>query len=394
MKHSHFKKSTFFSLLVVALLITSCANTEPESSSDQHNHVEENEVVEVSLAQFEASDFVLGNIETKKINEAISTNGVFEVAPENKAVVSAFFGGFVKKIHLLPGKKVVKGQTVAVLENPEYAKLQQEYLAVKSNLVHLKSEFERQRNLVADKSTAQKNAVKAEADYNMALSSFQSLKKQLAMMNIDPESLTIANISTEIKVKTPISGYVTSVGAETGIYLNAQSPIVTIINTDHMHLELNIYEKDLQDVRIGQTIKFHVQNKIHEEHYGTVYLINQEIDEARRTVRIHGHVEDEHTEEIFIPGMYIEAQIFTSEKEIMALPEEAIINLDDENYVLILDSKNDHGYHFKKQKVVLGNTYKGFVEIVNAADVSKSKKILTKGAFGLLSDGNAGGHSH
>ena len=56
----------------------------------------------------------------------------------------AFGTAAVKNTELLQGKPVTKGEVIAVLENPEFIQLQQDYLDYKSQLVYLKEELERQ----------------------------------------------------------------------------------------------------------------------------------------------------------------------------------------------------------------------------------------------------------
>ncbi len=380
------KKGFYIVLFAAFAQLAACSKSTDSSENAEAETADstQKKVHTLSDSQYKTSGFETGKMALQSFNEVIKTNGIFDVAPENKAVVSAFFGGYVKSLSLLPGQKVKKGETLVVLENPEYVKLQQDYLETKGSLSHLKSEYERQKNLLADNSTSQKNYLKAEAEYNVTQSRYQSLKKQLGMMNIDPNTLSNENMRTEITIKAPISGFITDVGPATGMFVTAQSPIATIINTDHMHLELSIYEKDLTQVRVGQIIKFHVQNNNHEEHFGTVYLINQAINEENRSISVHGHVDDMHPTEIFMPGMYIEAEIFTTTQNLPALPVGAVIAVDNVSYVLVKTSATNGEITFEQREVQTGKTSKGFVEILNASDFAKDTEFLTHGAFNLI----------
>ncbi|MFX6182913.1 efflux transporter periplasmic adaptor subunit, partial [Acinetobacter baumannii] len=74
-------------------------------------------------------------------------SGVLDVPPQQLLTVSSPYGGTLKSTDLLQGKPVVKGEVIAVLENPEFIQLQQDYLDYKSQLVYLKEELERQQEL-------------------------------------------------------------------------------------------------------------------------------------------------------------------------------------------------------------------------------------------------------
>lgn len=394
MKFIFIQKKWSLLIAIVALISLQTACTSKSQTPIEESHDESVVLHTVTTSQFKAANFQTGKLAPQTFNSKIKTYGTFDVAPENKAVVSTFFGGFVKSLTILPGQKVHKGDKLVVLENPDFIKVQQEFLEAKGSLGYLEKEYERQKNLVADNSTSQKNFLKAESDYKITKSKFQSLKMQLEMMNINTAALADENIKTTITLTAPISGYVTHVGTSIGVFVDEQTEIFTIINTEHMHLELNIYERDLTQVRVGQTIKFHVQNNSHEEHFGDVYLINQAIDEENRHITIHGHVVDDHTEEVFIPGMYIEAEIYTSSELLLALPEEAVVTMDNRSFVLVKSSSTETEISFEQHEVLTGKTTKGFIEILNTNEFSEGTEFLIKGAFNLLTEEGSGGHSH
>ncbi|MBK8655364.1 MAG: efflux RND transporter periplasmic adaptor subunit [Haliscomenobacter sp.] len=102
--------------------------------------------VELTKEQFEAVDIQLGKIEKQNIKTSIKASGHLEVPPQNKAEVSTFIGAVVKSIAVLEGSKVQKGQRLAVLEHPDFIKLQEEYITAKSNFSFLEQEFLRQKN--------------------------------------------------------------------------------------------------------------------------------------------------------------------------------------------------------------------------------------------------------
>ena len=205
-------------------------------------------------------------------------------------------------------------------------------------------------------------------------------------MNLNPDKITGSNITTEIEVVSPLSGYITAVNASKGVFLNPDDIAVSLIDTDHLHIELNIFEKDLPKVKIGQTIIFKRQDNSSLTYEAEVYLVSKFIDSYSRTAAIHGHLIHEKDEEIFAPGMYIEAEILTTTDTLPALPEEAVISLNENNYVLVKLEQDANVITFEKRFVKVGVTKDGFVEILNAHDFNKQDKFLVKGAFNLISE--------
>lgn len=345
------------------------------------------DVIELTRNQFEMSKLTLGKLEEKAFPELVNANGMFGVPPESHADVSSYFGGTVKKIRLLPGQKVKKGEVLFTLENPDYVQMQQDLLEAKGQLTYLKSDYERQKNLVKDNVTSQKNFLKAESDFIITTAKVESLSKKLSLMNIDPNTLTIDNIRTTINISSPISGYVTDVYISRGAFLNPSEMAVSIVNTDHLHLELNIFEKDLSKVQMDQPIKFKVQADASQQVYdASVYLVNKTIDADNRTIGILGHLADSKLTKKFAPGMYVEAEVYTTSEMHLALPQEAVVDLDGNSYVLVLTNESNEGYSFERKEVETGSSYKGYIEIFNTKDFSDESKFLIKGAFNLITE--------
>src|SRR5690606_31542932 len=98
--------------------------------------------------------------------------------------------------------------------------------------------------------------LRAESEYHTTLARFEGLKKKLSQLNIIPDEITALSLKSTIAVYAPISGFITGVNAQNGSFLSPTDVAVSIINTDHLHLELNIFEKDVSRLKKGQSIRF------------------------------------------------------------------------------------------------------------------------------------------
>lgn len=368
-------------------LLASCSpKTETKISDEPTTRIMSEGTYDLTLKQFQSSNMVLGKLEMGSFHDVVKANGMFDVPPENRAMVSCYFGGTVKDIRLLPGERVEKGQVLFILENPDYVQMQQDFLEAKGQITYLKSDYERQKNLAKDNVTSQKNYLKAESDYTVTRVKVESLSKKLALMHINPNTLTLENIRTTVVVLSPINGYVTEVAISRGSFLNPSMLAVSIVNTDHLHLELNIFEKDLTKVNIGQPIQFRIQEDKNIDYQAIVHLVSKAVDAEKRTVGIHGHLSDEKLANKFNSGMYVEADIYTSSSSRMSLPQTALVEVDGKYYVLALQNTSDAGYTFVKREVQTGLSNNKRIEILNTQDFKESIQFLTKGAFNLIKE--------
>jgi cobalt-zinc-cadmium efflux system membrane fusion protein len=373
-------------IVVSLLLLASCSSkTETKTTNDEAAGLSD-DTYELTSNQFQSSGMELGKLEMKSFHQVVKANGMFDVPPENSVAVSCYFGGTVKYIKLLPGERVKKGEVLFTLENPEYVQIQQDFLEAKGQLAYLKSDYERQKNLAKDNVTSQKTYLKAESDYTVTRVKVESLSKKLALMNINSDKLTLENMRTTISILSPISGYVTDVAISRGSFLDPSTLAVSIVDTDHLHLELNIFEKDLDKVKVGQPIQFRIHDDMRNEYKATVHLVNKTVDAEKRTVGIHGHLLDETLTSKFYPGMYVEADIYTSSSSKMALPQNALVEVESKYYVLVLQNASDTGYTFIKREVQAGLTNDSEVEILNPQDFKEDTQILVDGAYNLITE--------
>lgn len=373
-------------LFLLFLLVSACSSKDATKENiilDENNGTDG---LVITSTQFSFNGMQLDSLKKKEFSQVVKTTGIFDVPPENKASVSAYFGGYVKQISLLPGQEIKKGQLLFTLENPDYLKMQEDYLVAKGQLAYLKSDYLRQKSLASDKVTSQKNFMKAESEFKVTSAKYESLRRNLQMMNINPDKISENNMQSTITVTAPISGFISGVRAEKGMFLNPSDLAVTITNNEHLHIELKVFENDFSKIKIGQVIRFRLQNKPTEQYEAVVHLINKSIDNESRTATIHGHLKKEEQKNSFAPGMYVEAEILTSSHWVTALPEAAVVNIDDKHFVLLQTNSDKETHSFEKREVQVGETQNAYIEISNGNTFKPNDLFLVKGAFNLINE--------
>ncbi len=369
-------------ILLISLVFIACGKEKQQPSATEQT-VEDN-IISVSKNQFESEKMQLGTLTEQAFIEVVKTTGFIDVPPQNKASVSTFLGGYVKRTPLLVGDKIRKGQLVATLENTEYVELQQQYLEVAEQLNYLKSEYTRQQTLFNEKITSQKNYLKAESTYKSAKAHYNGLRQKLKMMHMNPTLVEQGNISTTINLYAPIAGFVTKVNVSNGTFVSPSDEVLEIVNTDHIHLELSVFEKDILKIKKDQVIKFKIPESSDEIFEAEVHLVGTSIDENNRTIKVHGHIDDD-SKNNFIMGMFIDADILTDAKKSKALPKEAITEIEGDYFALILKDKSNEDYSFKKVKLEAGKQSEDFIEVLNIDDFT-DKQVLVKGGLMLISE--------
>lgn len=382
------KRSIILLLLIFATLNSSCGDS-TETSTEDKNKSDAGHII-LSDQQFKSAELRLGTPEFKKFSEQFEVTGIIDVPPKNRASVTAYFDGYVTQTELLVGDEVKKGDVLVKLKHPNFIKIQQNYVEALSNVNYLKSEFDRKQSLYEDQVIAQKVFQSTKNQFLNAKAQLASAKEQLKLMNLSPIQIAQGNFTSEINILAPISGKISKLNVAQGKFIAKSDMIMEILDVDHVHLELDVFEKDLLSINKGDTLSFTIPEVSHQKFEAYVRLIGAEISQNRR-VRVHAHPINENVN--FKVGMFVNASFKTNEKKIIALPEEAFTSLDDQTFILQLDETTSNTYQFSKLKVDSFAPQNGFKPILNANELDLKAQYLTKGVFDLITN-SGGGHSH
>ncbi len=393
--------------------------------------------ISLSKEQYTSAGIETGSIETKGLNDILKVNGKLDVPPQNLVSVSAPLSGFLKSTEMLEGLHVKKGEVIAVIEHPEIAQLQQDFVEAKSKYDLASQELKRQQELNKENVNSTKILQQTQNEFNVAQARYRSLEEKIRMAGINKSNVLNGNISGMITITSPINGYVTKVNVNIGKLVNQQDVMFEIVDTEHLHAELTVFEKDIIHIKEGQKVRFNLANNPEKELTATVYLIGRAFDETR-SVRIHCHLDKEDKE--LLPGMYINAVIELEGKTTRSVPVDAVVRENEKQYIFIQENEKscgkhenctDHlkycapeencpehpdceeherckdkkncrhkvcsahenctemstiaGYKFKTIEVKTGATDGKYVEIIPLKEIPAEADIVTKGAFFILS---------
>lgn len=367
----------FFSL---AILI-SCRNSEEAGTKDEALQGEQTAAgIRISKEQFNSRNMSVAKLDTITIKEVVATQGYIDVPPEGRAVVSAPIPGFVRNAPYIVGEYVKQGQQLLTLENPEFVTLQQTYLEALAQQEYLRSEYERERTLFEEQVSSRKSLLKAESDYRKNEAELRGLRSQLELLKVDVDRLQTGGIRSNLNLYAPISGSITRVMVNRGMYTPPNEALLELVNTDHLHIELGVYERDVVNIKPGQKIEFYLPENPGKRFEGLVFKVGNQIQEENRTVLVHGHIPENLTTR-FPVGSYIQAEITLAEKKAYALPEEGLLREGQNTFALLVTQLPEGDYLFQKVALETGPVQSGFVPVFSENEELLDGQFLTRGAF-------------
>ena len=400
---------TTFSILLV--LFSSCGHKHSEgdghnhgteenthSESDEHNHGEgeekHKEGLFLSKDQAETIGLEFGDLSSIKVNDFVKATGTLGLPPNALSSVSAKTNGIIKGTKkFVEGNYIKKGAVIAYLENPDFIVTQQEYLEAKAQLNLKRLEVERQKTLVESNAGVTKSLQNAQAEVAVLEAKTQGLAKQLSFLGISTSNLSPGNISQQIAIVAPMSGYISTISFHNGMYAQSSISLMDIISSEHLHLELDVFEKDIAKIKKGQKISYTVPALGTTIYYGIVYVIGKEFNSSSKTVRVHGHLDGVKPQ--FLKDLFINAKIFLTDAETTALPEDAIIKDGENSYIYVARSQKDaKEIEFEKINIIPGSTENGYTAVKLIDDIPEGMQIVTKGAYYVYAQSKAGELEH
>lgn len=363
-------KKLIYSILSLAL-INACSD-KPEVIQHPATVADEQTVV-LTDEQMKNGEIVSGKAESRELSRTIRVTGSVEAPPGNVISVSFPYGGYVRRMNLLPGTRVSRGEVLVTLEDPQYIQLQQDYLTAKSKFIFLEAEFNRQQVLNADKTASDKTFQQVRDEFESQRIAVRALAEKLRLINVNPDKLTAETISGNVNIHSPINGFVTDIFVNTGKYVTPTDVLFELVNPADVHLILNVHEKDINAIAVGQAVTCY-RNNDDTKYSAVVHLISKSV-KADRTSEVHCDFRSDAS--AFLPGMFVSADIELISKAVTAVPDDAIVRHGGKAYVFEVLGRNE----FRMTPVETGMATAGFTEIVSEL---KSRDVVVKNAYTLL----------
>lgn len=381
-----------FILVVVLTAITfvgfSFFSQSKAETSESENQEEEIDFQNIPLSekQVKAVDLKMGEAQEREMDAMLHVNGSLVLRAQDMGNVSSLMGGIVKNVYVKEGQMVSRGQVVATIENTDVVTLQREYYTAYKESEMARLELDRQKTLASAGAGIKKTLQMSEKNYKVAQANLLGTGRQLQQMGISTKEVAKGKFTTVFPLRAPISGTVSDMQASLGSYADMQTPLMKIRNNHAVECDLNVFEKDIAKVKVGDQVLVSLTNQPGVNVSGRVYGMNQYLNKGTKSVAVHVKLDAKRGAKLF-EGMYVSGQIATGRQLCMTLPDKAIVSADGKQYVFALNQQHSKGgtYSFSRHEVTTGVSNNGYTEVALCKHLKKGQKIVTDNAFYLAS---------
>lgn len=314
--------------------------------------------VSLSPTQRIMANVTTATVERKTLKKELTAVGVVDFAEPNYLHISMRFSGRLDKLYLTyTGQTVRKGDPVADVYSPEAISAQQEYLLALESQEQLKNAPE---NVAA-------GAIDLHSQARQKLLRWGFTEQQIEEVD---ESRQIARILT---MYSPISGTVMKKNVDPQHYAAMGEDIFDVADLSTVWIYLDVYEKDIRFVKIGQKVRVTTEAYPNESFTGRVTFIDPVLNADTRTVRVR--TEFTNASGKLKPNMYVKASIAVPSVNTLIIPASSIMSTGNRSVVWVEVQPNT----FEPRDVVVGSTTESYAEVLSG--LNAGEQVAETGGF-------------
>jgi membrane fusion protein, heavy metal efflux system len=367
------KQNLVLIFFIFSTIMFSCKNKTAEVAESESG------LVEITKAQFESEKMEIGLPIISVFADLVHFTGVVAPSVSGRAQISLPAPGLITKIHCTTGQSVTKGALLFEVSGNEFIDMQKDLAESAAQLNRLKTEYERQKEMMGENIGTKKDLISAESAFNVEKAKHGALKLKIEILGLEPLKIEQGEFYPFYTIKAPISGFVNNISTNIGQYVEPQQTIAEIIDARTFQLKLSVFGTDIGKVKEGQEVNFYLAGNSSEKHLATVKMVGKLVNSETKSIECFAEIKN--TENISLIGnQFVEGDIIVASDSVLSVPESAILKSESESYVLAFEKETNELLYFSRLKVKTGRSSNDFIEITEITD---SKKVLIKGAYNI-----------
>jgi cobalt-zinc-cadmium efflux system membrane fusion protein len=364
-------------LSAVLFVLAGCDSGSSAANSSAKNP---NDAELFTIPQNQMSHIQVLTVEPTTLTRSLRLTGTVAYNSFRTTPVITQVSGPVSRIVVVPGKRVKQGEPMLYVSSPDYSQLRTNYLKARDAYALAQKANARAQDLYQHQAIAEQNVEQAESAEVQAQGDLVAAQAALKVMGVtDPDALVKAPPSFEVPVKAPISGLVVEQDVSVGQLIQpGATQCFMISDVSNVWVLVNVYQKDLPYVRVGDTVA--IQTDTYPEvFHGRISYIAASLDPTTRTLQ--ARIDTPNPGEKLKKDMYVVATVNAGAiKNAIALPDAAVLrDSDSENQPFVYAAAGSG--QFGRRSVTVGESLNGQTEITSG--LKAGDQVIGNGSFFL-----------
>jgi cobalt-zinc-cadmium efflux system membrane fusion protein len=350
------------------------------------------EALKVSEAALAKNPITTAPVTRIRIAPDLQVVGSVSYNQNHYALVGPLVSGRVSRLLAGLGDVVRAGQVLAELESSEIGQAQAAYLSAKARATAARANLKRESDLAEKKISSLREQEMAEAQSISEEAELRAAIERLHAYGLNETDIAAldregrdrrgaSGLGGKVPLRAPIRGTVVARHITLGQAVERATDAFKIIDLSQLWVLLDIYEKDLQRVYVGQKVELRTETYPGEVFHARVAHVSPLIDEKTRTANIL--IEFDNPKGKLRPGQFVAAKLLGDRRqaavEVLAVPRRAVSSVEGKNVLFI---RTPDG--FQRRLVEIGLSDGEHVEVKKG--IEAGELVAIDGAFLLKSE--------
>jgi membrane fusion protein, heavy metal efflux system len=314
---------------------------------------------------------------TRVVAAPVELTGEIRFDERLVAHVSPPTEGVIRRVHVMVGDEVKRGQSLMELESVRAGDAHGELLEARARLELAKRSFERAAAL-------KRGGIASEKEYLEAKMELDSAKIRTDAASGRLQRLGGTGGAGTIVLRAPVDGSILLLHAVPGEFASSNESLATVGNNKAVWVWADLYERDIARVMTARSFdklaaSVFVKAYPGEAFPGTVDFLSPAMDRSSRTVKTRIQVDN--SDGRLLAGMFAAVQVFLpGDDRTLALPSDAVLDDNGRSFVFL----HHHEDYYVRREVEVGRSWARWVEIKGG--VNADQHVVSRGAFLMKSD--------
>ena len=318
-------------------------------------------------------------VEYSTVKMALTLAGRVTYGEDRFSRISSPLQGRVVEVRAKLGERVKAGDILLVIDSPDISAAYSEFVKEASELEYATRAYELAKDLYENKALPQKDLKQAENDRIKAQAEFRRARERLLSLRVPAveldKPLAQQKITSRFEMKSPLTGTVVERNITPGQSVSGDPAQVlfTVADLDKLQVVADLYERDLNLVKMGQVATVAVEAYSGEAFPAVLSAVGDVVDPATRTIKVRAMVNNEAHK--LKPEMFARLNIDVGDATpFIAVPREAVLEVDGKQFVYLVDGTGQ----YIRREVRTSQASANQVRILEG--LSPGDRIVIKGA--------------
>ena len=338
----------------------------------------------LTAAQLKEAHIDVAEVSCGIVHKPVTTSGRVSFDDQRVSHVFTPVTGRVVRVVVAPGDKVKKGNLLAVIESPDLGQISSDFDKARADFVAAEHDYKRRRALYESHAIAHR-------DFEAAQDTFERAKAELERASLKSKLLhghhsELGTVTQAYDVRAPIDGEIITRHVNPGTELQGQysggaqsAELFTVGSLDSVWVLSDLFEMDMQRVKVGQPVQLEVVAYPGRLFHGTIAWVSPSVDANTRTVQARCTVAN--PDSALKPEMFATVTLPGAGNETVSVPRRSIFRLGTKTVVFVQKGTGkDERLRFERREVVVDDGVAGD-QIPVSSGLEAGEKLVVAGGY-------------